>query len=745
MKMYNNNKNFKHSNKRHNNSDSHKNLFSIKKSAHKFKNKSANKSASTLTSKSINKLTIKSAGKLKNKSAHNLTGKSASKPKRGENFAVGILSVNVKGFGFVKVSRTHNDSDITDVFIPANNMNGALNGDKVRVKVVPPRFSYESSDKYEGYIVEVLERAVTKVVGTYRINGTNPFVEADDTHITRPIYIKNFADFSDLKSGAKVVADITGYPTNFYPMTGIITEVLGNKNDVGVDILAIMRRYNVVEEFPKEVAAEAARIETAPTADEIANRVNRTDFQIVTIDGLDAKDLDDAVYARKNKDGSFFLGVYIADVSYYVKEKSPLDIEAFERGTSIYLVDRVIPMLPKELSNGICSLNAGVNRLAFACEMNLDSSANVVNYNIFPTVINVCQRLNYTAVNSYFNNGDVSDMKAVTPMLEILKDICEKRLIIRKNRGSIDFDLPEIKVRLDERGKPVEIIKRERNLAESIIEECMLLANETVAKHMFKQSKPFIYRVHEQPDDEKLDSFNDLLSTFNLHINRQPNGKIQPIDIQRVLKKIAGKPEEKIISTIALRSMKQARYSVENTGHFGLAARYYTHFTSPIRRYPDLIVHRLLRELINPTNKSQQKKHNIKLRNKLPKIATQSSNLERLAIDIERETTELKITEYMKAFVGKNFDAVICSVTKFGFFVELDNGVDGLVRIESLTGDFFNYVESEYAIFGRRTGKKFKIGDNVKVKLVEANIELRQLTFIFIKKFLEADNIIVDS
>ena len=665
------------------------------------------------------------------------------KHKKEEKTIIGRLTVNARGFGFVEPEIKNSDEDV-DIFIPMSQMNDAMHGDKVRVRIIPPYDYYEQfiHKNCEGEIIEIIERANKKIVGTYRIENLRSFVEADDMRIIQRIYIKNSADFAELKNGMKVVVEITDYPKGFRPMSGIISEILGMRKEAGVDILSIIRKYNINEKFPIEVQSEAEQIEIEPSTDEIQKRVDRRDLKIVTIDGIDAKDLDDGVYAYKTDNDNYFLGVYIADVSYYVRENSPLDIEALERGTSIYLVDRVIPMLPKELSNGICSLNAGVNRLAMACEMNLDHSGYVKSYKIFPTVINVYKRLNYDAVNKYFDKGEDENLNDVASMLEILKDICNLRKGIRKNRGSIDFDLPEIKVILNDKGRPVELQKRERNLAESIIEECMLVANETVAKHMYDKNRPFIYRVHGQPEDEKIDKFNELLATFGLHINKQVGGKIKPIDIQHVLNKIQGKHEEKIISTIALRSMQQAYYSVDNIGHFGLAAKYYTHFTSPIRRYPDLIVHRLLNEMIK--GNQSHGKQNAKLIKKLPKIASISSTNERVAIDIERETTELKIVEYMKKFVGNTFYGIIISVTKFGFFVELDNGVDGLVHIASLTDDYFDYIESEYAIIGRRSGKIFKIGDEVKVKLVEADVQLRQITFIFIKKLVQPENIIVD-
>ena len=677
--------------------------------------------------------------------------------KKGDgDFVIGRLSVNARGFGFVTPEVKESDSD-TDIFIHAGKMSSALHGDRVRVKITPPRNYYEQyiRNKREGRVVQVLEHVNKSIVGTYKLVNFYHIVEADDVRLPQFIMVQNHREMKGLKSGMKVVVEITNYPKDDRPPIGVISEILGKKKEPGVDILAVIRRYGVTEEFPPEVNKAASKVEKTPSKEEKLSRIGRRKLKIVTIDGEDAKDLDDGVFAKKYPDGSYFLGVYIADVSYYVRENSPIDKEAFERGTSIYPVDRVVPMLPKELSNGICSLNAGVDRLAMACEMTLDSKGQVKHYEIFPTVIHVHKRLTYTAVNKFFEGSkdEVSKLNDIAPMLQTLKSICELRKDIRFKRGAIDFELNEIKIILDSNGKPTDIIKRESNLAESIIEECMLAANETVAKYMYDLHKPFIYRVHAQPDKEKIDSFNSLLATFGLHINKQPDGSIKPSDIQKVLNKVKGKREEKIISTIALRSMQQACYTADQSGHFGLAAEFYTHFTSPIRRYPDLIVHRLLRETFGEnidkgksknSRKKANKKRNLKLKQSLVRISKQSSARERRAVDIERETTDLKAVEYMNQFVGNHFNGVIVSVTSFGFFVELDNGVDGLVRMTSLTNDDFVYVKDEYAIIGRRTGKVFKIGDAVRVKLVEANVALRQLTFMLDNKIVDSDEIIID-
>ena len=616
-------------------------------------------------------------------------------------YVEGKLTVNVKGFGFVAP-----EDGGTDIFIESEDLGSAWNGDKVKVRIVE-----QYGARRVGNIVEILERANKIIVGTLTQLKRKTFVKPDDRRIDREIVLPNFNE--KFPSKTKVVVEITSWT----PLRGQVIEILGKENAPGVEIRGILRSHGVEEEFPPEVQAEAAKIEREPSKSEISKRIDRRNLKIVTIDGEDAKDLDDGVYAEA-VDGGFFLGVYIADVSHYVKRNSALDKEAFERGTSIYPVDRVVPMLPKELSNGICSLNAGVDRLAMSCEMKLDKSGKVVDYKIFPTVIHVFRRLSYTQVNKFLD-GD-RELADCAENLNTLKKIHGLRKKIREERGAIDFDLPEMKIILNEAGKPIEIKKRIQSVAESIIEECMLLANETVAEHTLKKKIPSLYRVHDLPTEEKVSTLNNLLAHFNLHINK---GK-EPREFQKILSKVKNLPAEKVITSYALRTMQQARYSPENLGHFGIAAEYYTHFTSPIRRYPDLIVHRALRgEKLND----------------LEETARQSSERERRAIEIEREALDLKAVEFMQKFVGQNFDGVIESVTGFGFFVELENGVDGLVRAAELEDDYYAFVEREFALIGIRTGKSYHIGDNVRVKLVAANIKLRQLSFELISDVANRD------
>ena len=642
------------------------------------------------------------------------------------HLVVGRIAMTAKGFGFI-IPDVRETEDETDVFVPAGAIGTAMHGDRVVARVTPAQ---EEGRSREGEIIRILERANEKIVGTFERSKTFGFVTPDNTKLTQDIFVaKKF--FKGAKTGCKVVVKITKWPNGRRSAEGEVIEVLGKVGDPGVDVLSVMRQYELSETFPEDVQAEADAVEQEPSPAEYQGRADRRDLQIVTVDGEDSKDLDDGVYARKNPDGSYFLGVYIADVSHYVKEHAPLDREAYARGTSVYLVDRVIPMLPKELSNGICSLNAGVDRLSMACEMQISADGEITSYEILPTVIHVYRRLTYNIVNKVLVDKAepfLSDNSDIMPMLETLAELRGALKAKRHRRGSIDFDLPEVKVKLDENGHPVALIKREGSLAESIIEECMLAANETVAKHMDTRNLPFMYRVHEQPSEEKIERLNNLLAAFGLFVKQDEQGHIKPIDVQQVLEKVEGRPEERIISTVSLRSMQQARYSEQSLGHFGLAARYYTHFTSPIRRYPDLIVHRLLRETFATGSLPLDRQE--RLKTVLPEIADHTSNRERLATEAERETTDMKKIEYMAQFVGEEFTGVISGVTAFGIFVELDNGVEGLVHVSTMTNDYYEYVEEQYAMIGERTRTQYRLGDEVEVILARANVEERNLDFV---------------
>ena len=642
------------------------------------------------------------------------------------NLVVGRLSMSAKGFGFIIPEVREKETD-SDIFVPGVSLGGAMNGDRVVARISPSEIAGRSR---EGEIIRIVERANEQIVGTFEESRHFGFVTPDDKKIGQDIFIPKGA-VHGAKAGMKVVVRITKWPAGRRNAEGEVEEILGRAGEPGVDVLSVMSQYGLSEEFPADVAAEAAAIEDAVSPEEFSGRRDRRGFHIVTIDGEDAKDLDDGVYAERRADGSFFLGVYIADVSWYVRENSPLDREARARGTSVYLVDRVIPMLPKKLSNGICSLNAGEDRLAMACEMEIGADGLVKSYEILPAVIHVYRRLTYTLVNEIFAEGADAvrtENADLLPLLVPLREVHDAMEKARYERGSIGFDVPEIKVKLDESGKPVALIKRTGSLAESMIEQCMLAANETVAEHMEKKEQPFLYRVHEQPSDEKIERLNNLLATFSLHLVPNEAGEVAPKDVQQVLEKVKGRPEERIVSAVSLRSMQQARYADAPLGHYGLAARHYTHFTSPIRRYPDLIVHRLLRETFATGTIASERQE--RLRSLLPEIAEHTSARERIAIEAERETQDMKKIEYMAQFVGDAFDAVISGVTAFGIFCELENGVEGLVHVSSMVNDYYEYREDLYALVGGATHVSYRLGEPVRVVLVRANIAERNLDFI---------------
>lgn len=647
-----------------------------------------------------------------------------------EELVTGVLSLSNRGFGFVVPEGLQKNEN--DIFILKSGLNTAMHGDTVEVRLFPQE-QVTPGRAREGTITKIIDRANSKIVGIFAASRKFGFVSPDDTRIKEDIYIPS-GSFLGAKTGDKVVVEITQWPENGLKAEGNVVEVLGKSGAPGVDILSIMRQYDLAENFPAVVQEAANAVEQTIRAEDhigINGREDRRNLKIVTIDGEDAKDLDDGVYVEKRSDGSFFLGVYIADVSWYVRENEPLDVEAQARGTSVYLVDRVVPMLPRELSNGICSLNAGVDRLSMACEMEVSPDGVIKKYRILPVVVHVYRRLTYTLVNKILVERDADfcrDNEDILPLLYNLEEVRNAMYKHRHRRGSINFEIPEIKVTLDENGKAVGLKKRISNLGESIVEQCMLAANETVAEHMCRRKQPFMYRVHEQPEPAKIEALNKLMNTFGLHIRTSPEGKVRPKELQIALEKIEGRPEEKILSTVSLRSMQQARYAAENLGHFGLAAEYYTHFTSPIRRYPDLIVHRLLRESF-PTG-SIPKNRRDKLLEKLPEMAEQASKRERIAVAAERDTTDLKKVEYMQQFVGDTFEGIISSVTGFGFFVELDNGVEGLVHLTTLKDDYYDYIESRYALEGSHHHRVYQLGDKVEVVLVRASVEEKALDFV---------------
>lgn len=632
----------------------------------------------------------------------------------------GRFQLTSKGFGFVIPD---NKDERPDVFIPPRALNGAMNNDRVLARVN----NDTHGKKPEGEILRIIVHANNKVVGVFHQTGDFAFVTPDDKRIGQDVYIMR-RNFNNAKDGQKVVVEITEWPQEHRKAEGKITEILGNLGDVGLEILSIIKQNDLPLEFPEEVMAASHKMPKTIKKSELAGRRDLRQRTVVTVDGEDAKDLDDAVYVERISDEEYLLGVYIADVSYYVTENSVLDKEALNRGTSVYLVDRVLPMLPERLSNGICSLNAGEDRLAMACEMHLDSKGKVLSYEIFPAVINVCHRLSYNIVRAML--ADDAEMCAkYADVLSMIDKMDELRQILhdkRARRGAVDFDLPEQKVILDEKLHPVEIVQRVHGNAESIIEEFMLAANECVAQHMCKQHWPFIYRVHDLPAEEKMQDLAKLLANFNVKF--KAGEKTKSKEIQQVVKAVAGKPEERLITTVALRSMKQAVYQTENIGHFGLAAKYYTHFTSPIRRYPDLIVHRLLRTWMQqPKLKTAEVEP---LSDKLDMIAEHSSIRERAAADAERATVELKKCEYMADHLGEEYDGVISGVTAFGMFVELEKGVEGLVHISSLMDDYYEFFEERYALVGTHTGHQYRLGDKVRIEVLQVNISDVSIDFI---------------
>ena len=632
----------------------------------------------------------------------------------------GRFQLTSKGFGFVIPD---NKGDRPDVFIPPRALNGAMNNDRVLARVN----NDAHGKKPEGEILRIITHANNKVVGIFHQSGDFAFVTPDDKRIGQDVYVMR-RNFKGAKDGQKVVVEITEWPMEHRKAEGRITEILGNIGDVGLEILSIIKQNDLPLEFPEEVIEASKKVPKSIKSSELQGRRDLRDRAVVTIDGEDAKDLDDAVYVERLDENTYLLGVYIADVSYYVTEDSILDKEAHMRGTSVYLVDRVLPMLPERLSNGICSLNAGEDRLSMACEMQIDLKGKVVAYDIFPAVIHVRHRLSYNIVREILaGNAELrSKYEDILPMVgqfEELREILHEK---RVKRGSIDFDLPEQKVILDEKLKPIEIVQRVHGNAESIIEEFMLAANETVAQHMHKQKWPFIYRVHDIPAEEKMQELGKLLANFNIKF--KPSEETKPMEIQKAVKAIAGRPEERLVTTVALRSMRQAVYQTDNVGHFGLAAKYYTHFTSPIRRYPDLLVHRLLRHWMQQPKLTKEESE--KLEEKLVVAAEHSSIRERLAADAERATVELKMAEYMAGHIGEEFDGVVSGVTAFGMFVELENGVEGLVHISSLMDDYYEYYEERYALVGTHSKKMYRLGDKVRIEVLRVDISEVSIDFI---------------
>lgn len=641
------------------------------------------------------------------------------------NLLRGKLHAHAKGFGFLHTE----DKELPDIYIHANDMNGAMNGDIVLGRITAKS---AAGGRLEGEVVRIVTRAVTQLVGTFQSFESYAFVIADDKRITKDIFIPQ-ESFHGAVTGQKVVVELVTYPEGRAAAEGRVIEILGHKDDPGVDILSIIRKYQLPESFPEAVMEEAMQVPDSIQESDLAGRRDLRDKLIVTIDGEDAKDLDDAVNVVKLPNGHYVLGVHIADVGYYVRENSELDREAYNRGTSVYLVDRVIPMLPHRLSNGICSLNPRVDRLALSCEMEFDASAQLVRHDIFSSVIRTTERMTYTNVRKLLQGEDEEITERYRDYVDFFKGMEELALKLRARRmrrGAIDFDFEEAKIIVDEEGKPTDIVKRERSIAEQIIEEFMLAANETVAEHFHWMKVPFLYRVHENPDGDKLQHFLEFITNFGYVVKGKGN-TIHPRALQTLLEEIRGVKEERIISTVMLRSMKQARYDANSLGHFGLAAEFYSHFTSPIRRYPDLVIHRVIRELLLNGSLSEQR-HEY-LSGRMEDIAKQSSERERLAADAERDTESLKKAQYMLDKVGEEFDGIISNVTNFGIFIELDNTVEGLVRLSDLHDDYYHYHELQHALIGERTSTIFRIGDEVRVKVARVNLDETNIDFELVR------------
>ena len=648
---------------------------------------------------------------------------------KAEIFAqTGIFTAHHKGFGFVTIEGRDGD-----VYVAPDNTGGAMDQDTVLVHVEEP----QSGRRAEAVVVKVIQRAHTFVVGLYRKNSHFGFVIPDDPKITVDIFIPEGMDMGAV-SGHKVMAKLTSFGGFRKNPEGMVTEIIGHVNDPGVDILSIVRAYGLPEGFSEDIMEETKAVPEELTKEVIAGEIKkgRLDLRgipMVTIDGEDAKDLDDAVSMSKEiVDGRvmYHLGVHIADVTHYVREKSSLDKEALKRGTSVYLVDRVIPMLPHRLSNGICSLNAGCDRFALSCLMDLDEKGNVVGHRIAESVVRIDRRMSYTEVNEILTKEEGEPVgKETDSLISIIcqmKEAAEALRGKRMARGAMDFDFPECKIILDEKGRPKDIKPYERNAATMLIEDFMLAANETVAEDYYWQQVPFLYRTHEKPDEEKIRKFGILINNFGYSIHLQ-NGEIHPKEMQKLLFKVSGSPEEALLSRLALRSMKQAKYTTDCTGHFGLAARFYTHFTSPIRRYPDLQIHRIIKENLHGNLGERRLSHYERI---LGEVAVWTSSRERLAEEAERETDKAKKVQYMERRIGEVFEGVISGMNPYGFYVELPNTVEGMVRVSELDGDYYVFNEERYEMVGERTGKKYKLGQPIRVQVVSVDRYLKTIDFL---------------
>ncbi len=636
----------------------------------------------------------------------------------------GVIEGNPKGYGFL----IPDNKDMKDIFISPTDLSGAMNGDRVIVK---SDGNFIDNKSPEGKVIRILERANKTVIGTFQQSKSFGFVVADDKKLGCDIFIsKN--DFNGARNNQKVIVKITQWPVGRRNAEGEIIEVIGNDEDTKTHIDAVLIRHKVRQYFTAEVIAQAKGIEVEIPQKEIDRRKDLRHLNIITIDGEDAKDLDDAVYVEKLENNQYKLGVHIADVTHYVKENSKIDKEALKRATSIYLADRVIPMLPKELSNGVCSLNPNEDKLTLSCEMIIDLKGKVVDYLIYESIISSKYRMTYTDVSNILENDDEELKEKYKEILPMLKNMEELSIILRQKRdqrGCIDFDFDETKLKVDESGKVIDVTKYERRTSNKIIEEFMLAANETIAENYYWLNIPFVYRIHEEPDEEKIADFSKFI--YNFGYTLKGSQEIHPRELQQLLLKVQGKKEETVINTMMLRSLRKAIYSHECSPHFGLAANYYCHFTSPIRRYPDLQIHRIIKAQIN--NKISLT-DNANLYERCAVVAEQSSKQERIADEVERDTDKIRIAEFMSDKIGEEYEGIISGVTSFGIFVELDNTVEGLVHISNIEDDYYIYDNDNKVLTGKVTGNTFKIGDVVKVRLEKVSIANAEIDFSILEK-----------
>ena len=644
----------------------------------------------------------------------------------GENFVEGIYRKNQKGFGFVKIEKQEDE-----IYISKENSLRALNGDRVLVEIIEEKNKIKNA---EGIIKKILKHEKDTVVGTFQKSENFGFVVPDDRSLGTDIFVsKN--NFGKARNGYKVLVQIVKYPENGKNAEGKIIEVLGDPNQAGVDMLSLIKEYNLPSTFPEQVVEEAKKFGDKIDKKDIPNRIDCRKHIIFTIDGEDAKDLDDAVRVTKLDNGNYRLDVHIADVSYYVREGSFLDKEAQIRGTSIYMLSRVIPMLPRELSNGICSLNAGEDRFTLSCSMEIDKKGKTVGVEVYKGIINVTERMNYHDVQKILDKSDKEVLKKYEKYIKDFELMAELATILKNRRleqGYLNLDIPESKIELDKDGRAINVGKYETSFSNEIIEHFMLSANEAIAEKFYWLEAPFIYRVHEDPDMDKVKDLNKFLFNFGLKI-KIANEKIYPTEVSKILEEIKGKEEEKVISTLILRTLKVARYESENKGHFGIASKYYCHFTSPIRRYPDLFIHRIISKYLED-NYVVDENWIEEYQERAKRRAEASSEREKVATKVERDSEDLKKAEYMENKIGEEYEGIVSSVTQFGIFVELENTVEGLIRFENLGNEYFIYDEERKMLIGEKTNKTYKIGDKVNIRVISANKMLRQIDFEIIER-----------